>query len=270
MQGLGTFASGLLGALDTMPDALGDDESFAGGLRSLTSFFRSISSELQLLINSVAVGIMRMTTQKDFDAEKISSAASAITGILTSLTNMATSVLSIAQEMASGDGGGGLGKIREFMTGVVGGIASIFANENFLESISRMVQTVSAVGASISEQSIKGINNFGAAIGSISNAMVSISQNAASINSGVMDQVKAGVSAMIETINELETDLGSIGTVNINSELRDLGNRLDLGDTTRVSIQKGDLTLRFEMKVVMEADKLAEALELHGGVVRDK
>ena len=99
----------------------------------------------------------------------------------------------------------------------------------------------------------------------LTGVITQMAQTAAILGDGAIEQVKVSVTAMVQAINDISSSIKSLGNVNLNSELRNLSSRLGLGNTTRLQIQKGDLTLNVRVNVILKVDEIEEALTTRPG-----
>lgn len=90
----------------------------------------------------------------------------------------------------------------------------------------------------------------------------------AQIQDETVTRVRTSVTAMIQTINEINRGIKGLGKIRLGAELKTLSDRLGLGANRRLTIDKGDLNINIDVKVQLKVDELEEALTTRSGGAR--
>lgn len=87
-----------------------------------------------------------------------------------------------------------------------------------------------------------------------------ISENLKALESGAFLHVGDNIRAMVERVNSIATDLGSIEPINLNTSLKALAGRLGLGDSEELTIRNRDFNIEVNVEVHIDAQELERVL----------
>lgn len=111
------------------------------------------------------------------------------------------------------------------------------------------------------EQLSKSLTNISEIVSlPFSEIATNIENNAEFLKSEAFIQIGTNLSEMINQVNSIATQLGSIEPVNINTNLKALAGRLGLGDSEEITIKNRDFNIDVTVNVTIDAQELERVL----------
>lgn len=92
------------------------------------------------------------------------------------------------------------------------------------------------------------------------NVANSITSNADVLKAGAFTRMGENIKTMVAEVNSISADLGRIRPVEINTQLKALGNRLGLGSNEEITIRNRDFNITVNLEVKVDAEELETVL----------
>ena len=255
LKSVGDFVKSIIGAATSFPQT--GEGALKRNLDKITVFLRQLGPVIGDIFTSISGSIIQTISGAGFNATKFSAATKSFSEILTSLS---TFVSSMVEASKTGGGEGAAQAVGAYIGTTIGSILTAISDPAMQDQFTTLIDTIGGLGTTLNPAKLKGITRFGEAITSISTAMASIAQNSEQINTASMTRVQDSVSAMIESIQNINTSIQELRGINLNTELKGLVSRLGLASREQLKIEHGNLNITINLKVQVDAAELEKVL----------
>jgi len=256
VAGLGTLVSGV--SPESQGAAIGTIRAIVG---TMLYGIRDVITSLIESTKGLFTGLSRG------DAANLISGVNAIKGMIEAVVSLPPALKSLYDGLSEGTQGQ-----YEQITARLGTIISLFyddaAHPASLPAFFRqMVGTFNNIPdiagnpAAKLEQISKGISSLNVIRDIDFNDLATgIQANAEVLKSEAFQHLSTNISAMVEQVNSIATDLGAIQPVNINTSLKALAGRLGLGDSEEITIRNRDFNIDVNVTVNIDAQEMERVL----------
>ena len=255
LKSVGSFVESIIGAATSFPQT--GEGALGRNLKKITSFLKTLGPAIGDIFTNISSSIIQTISGAGFDATKFSAATKSFSEILTSLS---TFVGSMVEASKTGGGEGAAQAAGAYIERTIGSILGAISGDAMKGQFETLIETIGGFGTNLSPAKLKGIQRFGEGITSISTAMSAIAQNSEQINEAAMTKVQGSVTAMIESIKNINTSIQGLRGINLNTELKGLVTRLGLASREQLKIEHGNLNITINLKVQVDAEELEKVL----------
>ena len=285
---LGSFASAFTpiveAASGSLRDLLPGGDTMTSRINAVSTMFLAVKDSLVGPGGMIPVILESIKTVSTEDIEKGLGLAQIIETVMNVARTVGEQINVLKDDSFFGDLFGNgispqlLEDMKEFMTKTIGALSEAFEKaSNALSGIS--ISEDAGKGFYFIARSLNGIFNsfrnltpekmanivamlplMKIVVRDLSGMIADMAVTATKLGDGTIEQVSNSVAAMVGAINDINSSIKSLGNINLNSELRNLSGRLGLGDTTRLRIESGNLTLNLRLNVVLKVDEIEKAM----------
>ena len=248
---------GLIGSMSSVAERIptADPDEFAANMTRMGRFMDTVVSQMRNTFIGVTKGLLDVISNDAFEPTKFKAAADSFATVFGALTSLSTALSQSAS--GGGDTGGGTAaKLRSLVTGA----SELFTGGGFTGQLGEVINSMASLAGSFDAAKLTKIGLVGESVTSISSALATVSRELTSVNDVSIQRVETGVTALVQSINNIGDSISQIRGVDLNGELRALANRLGLEGRDTLRINHGDYNLTVNLKVTVDTEEFEKAL----------